>query len=303
MVRREHLVALVGVVLVLGGCSSHAGDVASAPAPATRPAGPGGAAVGGERAATGGAAPGASGPADQPAAGTPSGSTAPPIGRQVIRTADIALRSPDVAGAAARVRAIGAAAGGYLGGEDSTAEHAGLTLQVPADTLDRVLDELDRVGQVSTRTQHAEDVTEAMVDVQSRIASQRASVDRVRGLLARASSVTEVVQVESELARREADLDSLSRRHDALAGQVAMSAVNVRITRSEAPAPVAAEPGFVSGFGAGWRALLDAGRVLLVVVGAVLPFALVLAVPAAASVLLVRRRRTARRRAAAAGLS
>src|SRR2546423_12035900 len=55
---------------------------------------------------------------------------------------------------------------------------------------------------------------------------------------------------------READLESLERRHAALTGQVAMSTVRVQISRADAPLPVATVPGFASGFGTGWHALL-----------------------------------------------
>ena len=46
-------------------------------------------------------------------------------------------------------------------------------------------------------------------DIASRLRSQQRSVARVRALLAQAKTIGEIVQVEGELSRREADLESL----------------------------------------------------------------------------------------------
>ena len=146
-----------------------------------------------------------------------------------------------------------------------------------------------------SRDQSAEDVTEQVVDLDSRIATQRTSVDRVRVLLARATTVDEIVRIEQEVTTREADLESLEQRRQALAGQVAMSTVTIRVGKSDAvPAREQDESGgFLAGLSDGWGAFLDAAAVTLRVIGAVLPFLLVLAVPAVPAVRWWRRRRTA----------
>jgi hypothetical protein len=128
------------------------------------------------------------------------------------------------------------------------------------------------------------------------LASQRASVARVRALLDRASSVSDVVQVEGELTKRQADLESLQQRHDALSAQVAMSTVTVKVTRRDAPARPApvSRGGFVGGLAAGWRARLASLEVLLMVLGTVLPFVVLIGVPAGAA-LVLRQRWKARR--------
>ena len=58
------------------------------------------------------------------------------------------------------------------------------------------------------RTAKAEDVTDQVVDVDSRIKSQRASVARVRELMDRATKLSDVVELEGELSNREADLEA-----------------------------------------------------------------------------------------------
>jgi hypothetical protein len=287
---------LVGVALLVGivgglaaACSDSAGTSAESPAAMPYAAEDSG--------STGDAAPGGqgekSGAAEKPGAVGERDVSQPGVDRSLVRTATVELAAADVGGTVDRARDIGATQGGYAGREEVREEFATLTLHIPSDRFDRALDELSALGEVTSRTQSAEDVTEQVVDLDSRVATQRASVDRVRALLARATTVDEIVLIEQEVTSREADLESLEQRRQALAGQVAMSTVTLRIsTTGVAPAPRQEDPGgFLAGLSDGWGAFLDAGAGTLRVIGAVLPF-LLLAVPAAAAVRWWRRRRT-----------
>jgi hypothetical protein len=280
---------LVGCLVA--GCSGSSGVASSAVAALPQTAS--GAAVG--------AAPA---PANKPAVGPGSRAeaagqpqaTVDPVsagGRQVIRTATITVRVPDVAGTAADVRRITDGVGGYTGAEDTEADHADFTLQVPESSLDQVLDRLAALGRVTDRSEQAQDVTDQLVDVRSRVASQQASVDRVRALLAQASSIGDIVTIEGELSSREADLESLEQRQAELAGQVAMATVTVHIGRATPVAPPvrAASSGFLGGLSAGWHSFLAVLGGVLVVFGTVLPYLLGLGIPLAVGWWLWRRRR------------
>jgi hypothetical protein len=224
-------------------------------------------------------------------------------GRQVVRTATIGVRVTNLNTAEGTVRQIAAAAGGYAGQEDDQSRQASFTLQVPQAKLDAALDQLSRLGTTTSRTEQTQDVTSQLVDVQSRLSSQRSSVNRVRALMDRATTIGDVVSIEGELTKREADLESMQQQQAELAGQVAMSTVTVQL--SEATVPVAAASsgpiGFVSGLGSGWHAFLGALSVLLVVLGAVLPFLVVFGGLGGVAWWLVRRRRSAALAAGGAG--
>lgn len=252
-------------------------------------------------------APGAAPPAmDSSAGGSGSGAapqapqapeakqiSQPGVDRKLIRSAslDVSVRSVPDAVRAARDIALGE--GGYSGHEQVGAETASLTLHVPSDRFDRALPRLAALGEVTAQSQSAEDVTEQLVDLDSRVQTQRASLERVRALLAQARDIDEVVRVEAEVTRREADLESLLKRREALAGQVALSTVAVRLSHSGAAAATVPEDGgFLDALAAGWSGFLTAGGVVLRVVGYALPFA-ALAALVLAAVLLWRRKRVA----------
>ncbi|MGE3285268.1 MAG: DUF4349 domain-containing protein [Pseudonocardia sp.] len=201
------------------------------------------------------------------------------VDRTLIRTAQVSLEVADPAASGRQVRTAVAAAGGFVTEESTASKRATLVVRVPAAALDRLLDDVATLGTVTERGGQTVDATEEVVDLDARVASQQASVARVRALLARAESIGDIVAIESELARREAELDSLTSRLAALRGQAALSTLTVTLRQV---GDVAADDdraiGFFDGLGAGWDGLKAFGLAVAVVVGFLLPFVPVVAV-------------------------
>lgn len=195
------------------------------------------------------------------------------VSRALVRTAQLSVDADDPAAATRRVRSAVAGAAGTVSQESSTDSGAQLTIRVPADRLDQLIDSIAGLGHVTNRTSQVVDATEDVVDLDARVASQRASVDRVRALLAQARSIGDVVSIESELTRREADLDSLTGRLNALKDQVALSTLTVDV--SKAPLTTTENPkptGFLAGLTAGWEGLQATASATGAVLGFLVPF-------------------------------
>jgi hypothetical protein len=225
-------------------------------------------------------------------------------GRSIVYTGSITIRVPEVDRAATEVEALAAATGGFVGGDDRTIDAqrstATLVLRIPAGSFGGILDKISKNlegGEEQSRKVSTEDVTETVIDLDARIQSQQASVDRVRALLARAESLTDITSIESQLAQRESALESMQAQKRSLDDLTTLSTVTVNLLGPEAAVvvpPKKHEVGFWGGLKGGWRAFLGTLRVVLVVVGAVLPFAIVVGVPAGLVLWLRRRRRVAR---------
>ena len=102
----------------------------------------------------------------------------------------------------------------------------------------------------------------------------------VREFFAAHTVVQKIVTIEGQLTSRQSELESLQRRYEALRGQTAMATLTVSISETGEPVAVAEEDDFLDAFAGGWKALVEAFSWLLVVLGAVLPFAVVLGLPA-----------------------
>ncbi len=226
-----------------------------------------------------------------------------PAEQHIARDAAMTLRVDDVDAGVEAVREVAVHVDGILTGEQVRAsgeeQYADITLSVPATGLDAALDELADLGTVTRRSVESTNVTQEYVDTASRIETMEAGVERVRALMEQADSMDEVIQLESALNRREADLEALTSRMMALEQDVARSDINLYLTTdADAAAPDDDPRGFVSGLAAGWDAFVTALTTGLAVLGALLPFlgaALVVGLPL---LWLLRRQR---RRAPATG--
>lgn len=278
--------AVLAAVMVVGlsaGCSSSA-ERASSPSNAARAEG--GAAVAGG--VSGDKAPGqAAAPTGQ---GQSSLTKAPVPGRSIVYTATLTVRTKDVAGATANAEALAASNGGFVGTENSQSgtvpNTAGLTqstvtLRVPSTAFDKVIGQLGTAGAVQDETRSASDVTSQVVDTSTRITAQQASIARITDLMKNAGNLSDVVSLEGELSRREADLESMQAQLAALNDQVSLSTITVTFLVPQAPAPAAVvkhQNALQRGLHDGWQAFVGTVKVLLVIIGAVLPFAVLVAV-------------------------
>lgn len=212
--------------------------------------------------------------------------------RKLARSARMSLRTNDVDTAATEARRIVGDAGGYVASERTRRDWATLTLTVPSEEMDAVLDKLADLGNRTSRQIDVEDLTDQIIDVDSRVASQRESVLRVRELLDQAKSISDLVAIEGELAEREAELESLLARQDALRGQVAMAPIT--LTLREKPADNDDDGGFLGGLATGWGAFTAFLGGTAVVLGASLPFLALVGVVVAIALVVRKWRKHAR---------
>ncbi|WP_329404141.1 DUF4349 domain-containing protein [Streptomyces melanogenes] len=282
---------LLAASLALAGCSAGGSDDAKSAGKADK----------GAAAPQGGAAGDAASRPGEDGARKPSAKPALPPASHVVRTAELTLDVPDVAKALAAARAAADEAGGYVGDETTERDERGhvvshVVLRVPEAKYDSVLARLSGTGKLLGRKAKAQDVTDQVVDVESRITTQRSSVARVRGLMDRASQLSDVVTLEGELSRRQADLDALLAQQASLKDRTSLATITLGLTAS-APAKESdgGGPGVLDAVTGGWHAFATAVRWLVMALGAAAPF-----VGALAAVYVVWRWGVRPRRAASA---
>ena len=296
--------ALIGTagLALLAGCggglntaSNGAGANAVAPAApkeADSAAGGGGPAVGSPNGGTGSGSDGSTGTGGGKASPRSPGAQGSPLvnTRSLIRRAELTVAVKDIPGQAQRAVDIVGEAGGEVFSEDrkldgEVAVHRiEIVVQVPPKDLESVLTNLARLGTEQSRRSSTQDVTEQVVDIDARVGSARASLARVRALYGRATTIADITSLEAQLSQREADLESLEAQQRSLAAQTVAATITLHLVPNLAPTTQAPPPptrngpsGFASALKAGWHALAVSTSWLLTVLGAVLPFGLLLA--------------------------
>ncbi|UPZ28382.1 DUF4349 domain-containing protein [Streptomyces sp. LRE541] len=222
-----------------------------------------------------------SGAADSGGEGGSKGKEAAPVPgptAHIIHTASLTVQVKDVPKSLAEARTVVENAGGMVGDETTDRDSEGrersrVVLRIPADRYKEVRTELEGSGKLLDLRAKAEDVTEQVVDVESRIKSQRVSVARIRELMDRASKLSDVVTLEGELSTRQADLESLLAQQASLKDRTSLATITLSL--SETPVKKAAEdddPGFADALGGGWDAFVGMFRWIGLALSAVLPF-------------------------------
>jgi hypothetical protein len=286
-----------GVILIIAvtasGCSSGASSSSSMSA-----AGSSAAALGMAAAPAASAAPTAAAAAGSASSGFSNGgsgqaaSTAKlaPSGQQLIETAQLSVRAKNVADAVSSATQIVTDAGGYVSAEDASAGQgnpsqatATITFKIPAAVYQTTLATLTRAGlgtQLSL-SQQAQDVTQQVADVSSRVTSDEAAIAQLRALLAHAGSVGDLLSVQNQINSEEGDLESMLAQQSALSHETSYATLTLSLVGPKAavkPRPKQAPPGLTGGLTRGWHAFRVTLSWLLTVIGAVAPFAAALAI-------------------------
>ncbi|NBM20854.1 DUF4349 domain-containing protein, partial [Streptomyces sp. GC420] len=213
----------------------------------------------------------------------------------IIRTARLTLRVEDVPKAVETARDTVEGAGGVVGSETTDRDADGhersrIVLRVPQEEYGNVLASLEGAGKLVERKVNAEDVTDQVVDVEARLKTQRASIERVRELMDRATKLSDVVTLEGELSARQAELEALEAKQASLKDRTTLATITLVLAETEVKPEEDDDPTFFEAVAGGWDAFLTTLRWIAVVLGAVLPFAAAVALLFAGWRLLVRPR-------------
>lgn len=175
---------------------------------------------------------------------------------------------------------------------DFAGAEALLTLRIPQAVLDETLDEIGALGDVIEVSVTRDDVTTELLSVDAQIRALESSVARLETLLGNATVMSDLIELESALTARQAELDSLKAQQAFLDEQIALSTIYLTL-REKAQTPAGIPTTFVDGLTTGLQALMWLAGVVVVVIGFALPWLLVAAVIVAivfGIVRLVRRR-------------
>ena len=177
---------------------------------------------------------------DESGLAVPTALTPADLGRDIIYRATIEVQADDVAAASREAVAVVQGLGGVVFSQSTRTEprpRTEITFKVlPAD-FSAALDRLAGVGKLIDQVITSDDVTERIVDLESRITTAEASVDRLRNFLQEATQLEDVAQLERELLDRETTLERLRGQIRTLRDQVDLATITLTITQSPTVLP------------------------------------------------------------------
>ena len=207
---------------------------------------------------------------------------------KIIYTANLTLESKDYDTARAALDAALNDAGGYL---ESSSEYSdvgssrsvNLTFRVPEENYQSFLDAVAQAGNVTYKSQQADDVTTQYMDVETRLANLEAQRTRLQELQAQADNLSDLLQIETSLTDVQSQIESWQSQLDWYSNQVQQCTVYVNLSEVQNYTPT--DESFLGSVGAafaqGWSNFVNGLQQLAVWLAGAWPVVLVVAAAAA----------------------
>lgn len=221
--------------------------------------------------------------------------------RKLIRTVTIDAETADLDSTLTDLDAQLAVLGGYVqdksvqNGRNSNYRYATLTLRIPADKVDSLVDHVEDATNILSSSEKAEDVTLKYSATESRIKALETQEARLLELLAKAETLNDLLTLEAKLATVRQELETVKSQLKLYDSLIDYGTVNLTITEVKEYTPVEVEEptawerictGFVNSLKGVWTIVTEIFIFLIIA----LPY---LVIPAAivAIVLVVHKKR------------
>jgi Domain of unknown function (DUF4349) len=180
--------------------------------------------------------------------GNPIPNVVPSVqGPQVIRTAQLTIKvgSGLFDSKLAGIRALVQVQGGFISGTDAQANPVTneqirtgvITFMVPAAKFDDTINQLSALGTVQNVHISGTDVSAQYVDLQARLANQEAQRNAMLALLKRASSISDIIAVQTQIGQITGQIEQLKGQILYIDHNTTYSTVSVSLLESGAPVP------------------------------------------------------------------
>ena len=190
---------------------------------------------------------------------------------KIIYTANLTLESKDYDTARAALDAALNDAGGYL---ESSSEYSdvgssrsvNLTFRVPEENYQSFLNAVAQAGNVTYKSQQADDVTTQYMDVETRLANLEAQRTRLQELQAQADNLSDLLQIETSLTDVQSQIESWQSQLDWYSNQVSCCTVYITLNEVETLTPTSSSFGakLLAALRNGWTGFVSGAQAVAV---------------------------------------
>ena len=178
---------------------------------------------------------------------------------------------------------------------DDRSSSASFVIKLPPENIEAAIADLAAIGIRRTASQGTEDVTSQVVDIDARLTTAQASLDRVRKLLEAATDLGQILSLESQLTERETLVEQYTAMKRAISDRVSLATLRVQLSVSPEPAAAKASPRAKQTIGRafenGWKGFVVALAAIMIFIGYASPLLVIGAIAAAFALPFSRRRR------------
>ena len=226
---------------------------------------------------------------------------APLTDRKLVRTVELNAETEDLDTLLETVAQRVSELGGYVENQrvyngSAYASHrsrsASMTVRIPADALDGFVDHMASATNIVSRYANIDDVTLTYVATESRVAALEAEQARLLELMAKAETMSDLLEVEARLTDVRYELESVTTQMNVLKNRVSYGTVHLNVDEVVEYTPVGEETFWQrisGGFMDSLRGIGDGFVEFTVFILANLPYLVLIGTGTAAVIVLARR--------------
>lgn len=117
--------------------------------------------------------------------------------------------------------------------DNASNRNANMDVKIPADKLEKFIEELESIGTITSKTIASDDITDSYIDIESRIKALETEEETLLKILENAGSLTDVIELQQRLSTIRTDLESIKTQKQRYDGMVAYSGVKLDINEVE----------------------------------------------------------------------
>jgi hypothetical protein len=188
-----------------------------------------------------------------PAAGSPA---VPSVVSKVIQTGSVSLQvsSGQVNAAMTQLTSDATALGGFVASTNTqtgTGPATGaITLRVPVAAFDQLLNEVRRIGKVTSVTTSGQDVTSQYADLSAQLQSLEDTRTQFQQIMTQATTIGDILSVEQQISDLQTQIQELQSQLQVMENQTTYGTLSVQVTEQTKPQAVAPTP--PSGLAKAW---------------------------------------------------
>lgn len=159
---------------------------------------------------------------------------------KIIKTGSISFEVEDIASAKKRVVELLPSFKAYVlnenEGKDSDNQHASISIKVPADQFDALLEKIIQTGYtVENKSIQLSDITEQYIDLEARLKNKRLLREKYTSLLTNAQKMADIIEINRQLEFVSSELESLEGQMKYLNHQIDLSTLDVNFVKRLVP--------------------------------------------------------------------
>lgn len=149
--------------------------------------------------------------------------------RKLIKNGDISIEVSDLQKVQSSIENWVKKFGGYISNSSIWENNSNYTVRIPCANFDQAMNEVSGFGKIKNRNISVQDVSEQFYDLQSRLSTKKILKEKLNGYLSKATSMQDILKVESQLNSVQSEIESMEGRLKRLNSQIDFSTINVYV--------------------------------------------------------------------------